>query len=80
MMSYIPFQAPWKKIVRSPPFWALVTLHFSEAWVLTSMTTFIPLYMDDVLKFSIKEVRSSWWLHNVIKTSTKLFFKEICCR
>ncbi|XP_071109858.1 sialin-like [Haliotis cracherodii] len=48
-------KAPWIKIVRSPPFWALVTLHFSEAWVLTSMTTFIPLYMDDVLKFSIKE-------------------------
>ncbi|XP_046580036.1 sialin-like [Haliotis rubra] len=46
---------PWMKIFKSPPFWALLTAHISQTWIETTITTFIPMYMNDVLKFKIEE-------------------------
>ncbi|XP_071109664.1 sialin-like [Haliotis cracherodii] len=46
---------PWMKIFKSPPFWALLTAHISQTWIETTITTFIPMYMNDVLEFKIEE-------------------------
>ncbi|XP_046572201.1 sialin-like [Haliotis rubra] len=44
---------PWMKTLRSMPFWALVVNHVSHSWIMSSIQTFLPMYMSDVLKFDI---------------------------
>ncbi|XP_071109828.1 sialin-like [Haliotis cracherodii] len=44
---------PWRKTFRSLPFWALVVNHVSHSWIMSSIQTFLPMYMNDVLKFEI---------------------------
>ncbi|XP_022344205.2 sialin-like [Crassostrea virginica] len=44
---------PWLKILSSGPFWGLLVAHMSHAFLFTTIGTFLPLYMADVLKFDI---------------------------
>ncbi|XP_069117339.1 sialin-like [Argopecten irradians] len=42
---------PWLRLIRSPPFWALLIAHMTHLYIFTVIGTFLPLYMEDVLKF-----------------------------
>ncbi|XP_055995999.1 uncharacterized transporter slc-17.2-like isoform X2 [Ostrea edulis] len=44
---------PWIKIVTSGPFWGVMIADMSDAFLVTTIGTFLPLYMSDVLKFEI---------------------------
>ncbi|XP_056001235.1 sialin-like [Ostrea edulis] len=44
---------PWIKIMTSGPFWGVMIAHMSHAFLFTTIGTFLPLYMSDVLKFEI---------------------------
>lgn len=49
---------PWGAIVTSIPLWAIVVAHFSYNWTFYTLLTLLPTYMNDVLGFSIQQVRS----------------------
>lgn len=46
---------PWRALLKSPPVWALVFAQLGHNWGLFIMVTDLPKYLNDVLKFSIKE-------------------------
>lgn len=65
-----PVSIPWLKVVTSPAVLAIIVAHTTNMWFLHSTLT-LPLYMKDVLKFDIKQVRrfvglqvSHYPLHN----------------
>ncbi|XP_046434551.1 putative inorganic phosphate cotransporter isoform X2 [Neodiprion fabricii] len=45
---------PWARILRSGPLWALVAGKVGHDWGFYTMVTDLPLYMSNVLKFSIQ--------------------------
>lgn len=45
---------PWRRILKSPPFWALLVTHSAQNWGFWTLLTEIPSYMKDVLQFDIK--------------------------
>lgn len=47
---------PWMKILMSGPFWGLLFAQMSHAFLFTTIGTFLPLYLADVLKFDIATV------------------------
>ncbi|XP_015114736.1 putative inorganic phosphate cotransporter [Diachasma alloeum] len=46
---------PWKAILTSPPFWALLVAHCGQNWGFSMLLTEIPNYMAGVLAFDIKK-------------------------
>lgn len=46
---------PWKKLLSSPAVIALIVAQIGHNWGFFIMVTDLPKYMNDVLKFSIKE-------------------------
>ncbi|CAG9831756.1 unnamed protein product [Diabrotica balteata] len=44
---------PWKDILKSVPFWAILVCHFGDLWGFWTMLTEIPTYMDKILKYDI---------------------------
>ncbi|XP_063989350.1 putative inorganic phosphate cotransporter isoform X2 [Diachasmimorpha longicaudata] len=46
---------PWKAILTSPPFWALLVAHCGQNWGFSMLLTEIPNYMAGVLGFNIQE-------------------------
>ncbi|XP_033764334.1 sialin-like [Pecten maximus] len=42
---------PWKKLITSGPFWAILTAHTAHGFIFTVIGTFLPLYMKDVLMY-----------------------------
>lgn len=48
---------PWRAIVTSGPLWAIVVAHFSYNWTFYTLLTLLPTYMNDILGFSIQQVR-----------------------
>lgn len=45
---------PIMKMLKSPPFYALLFLHFSDVWGVFFLLTSAPMFMNQVLKFDIK--------------------------
>ncbi|XP_070559139.1 sialin-like [Ptychodera flava] len=48
-------RVPWKKILTSLPFWAILMTHMCCNWGTYSLLTFLPTYMREILKFDIKQ-------------------------
>ncbi|XP_056640333.1 putative inorganic phosphate cotransporter isoform X2 [Diorhabda carinulata] len=44
---------PWRDILTSVPFWAILICHFGDLWGFWTLLTEIPTYMDKILKFDI---------------------------
>ncbi|XP_078048351.1 major facilitator superfamily transporter 9 isoform X2 [Augochlora pura] len=44
---------PWKKMLTSPPVWAIIAAHFSENWGFYTMLTQLPTFMSDILDFKL---------------------------
>lgn len=44
---------PWLQILRSGPFWGLLTVHMGYNFIATTMGTFLPIYLNDILKFDV---------------------------
>ncbi|KAK3104543.1 hypothetical protein FSP39_004610 [Pinctada imbricata] len=42
---------PWLKILTSGPFWGLLCAHVAHGFLFTTIGTFLPIYMNDVLRF-----------------------------
>ncbi|CAG9865515.1 unnamed protein product [Phyllotreta striolata] len=64
---------PWKDIVKSVPFWAILICHFGDLWGFWTMLTEIPTYMDKILKYDIASNSSlsalpylTYWLLNLV--------------
>ncbi|XP_023018358.2 putative inorganic phosphate cotransporter [Leptinotarsa decemlineata] len=64
---------PWKEILKSKPFWAILICHFGDLWGFWTMLTEIPTYMDKILKFDIKSNSTLsalpylvYWLLNLV--------------
>ncbi|XP_044011040.1 sialin-like [Aphidius gifuensis] len=47
---------PWKSILTSIPFWAIVVSHFCESWGSQTMVTQLPIFMHDILKFETEQM------------------------
>lgn len=47
---------PWKAIFTSVPMWALIIVHCGQNWGYWTLITELPTYMNDILKFNLKEV------------------------
>ena len=50
-------KTPWKQILTSGPFWAIVVAHCTYTWVTSWMMSYLPKYLSDILKFGVEEVR-----------------------
>ncbi|KOX74622.1 Putative inorganic phosphate cotransporter [Melipona quadrifasciata] len=48
-------RTPWKAIFTSVPMWALVIVHCGQNWGYWTLITELPTYMNDILKFNLKE-------------------------
>lgn len=48
---------PWKSIAKSLPFWAILLAHMGHNYGYETLMTELPTYMQQVLHFSIKDVR-----------------------
>lgn len=67
-------ETPWRQIVRSLPVWAIIVGHTCANFGTYLMLTSLPLFMDEVLNFNIKQVK----LRNFSIFSPK--FLEFCYR
>lgn len=47
---------PWKSIVTSMPFWAILIAHMGQNYGYETLMTELPTFMKQVLHFNIKEV------------------------
>ncbi|KAF3423458.1 hypothetical protein E2986_10536 [Frieseomelitta varia] len=48
-------KTPWKAIFTSVPMWALIIVHCGQNWGYWTLITELPTYMNDILKFNLKE-------------------------
>jgi len=48
-------KVPWKVLLRKPPVWALVSTTFSVAWMVWLFVAWLPTYLMETHKFSLKE-------------------------
>ena len=49
-------KTPWKRMLTSGPFWAIVAAHSTYTWVTSWMMSYLPKYLSDMLKFNVQEV------------------------
>lgn len=49
------YPVPWKKLLVSAPFWAILIAHTCNNWGWYMLLIELPFYMKQVLKFNIKE-------------------------
>lgn len=49
------YPVPWKKLLKSAPFWAILIAHTCNNWGWYMLLIELPFYMKQVLKFNIKE-------------------------
>lgn len=47
---------PWKEILKSKAFWALLITHSAQNWCFWTLLTEIPSYINHVLEYDIKSV------------------------
>lgn len=50
-----PLHYPWIKLLTSIPVWAVVSAHFAELWGTYTMTTQLPMFLNDVLHFNVQK-------------------------
>jgi len=50
------YNLPWKNVISSPAILSTFAAQFGTNWFVFTLQTGVSLYMDDVLKFSLKEV------------------------
>lgn len=48
-------RTPWKHLLTSKVSWSICIAHFTYGWVFFSMTSFLPTYLADVLKFNVSD-------------------------
>ncbi len=53
---------PLKAIFSSPPFYAILIAHVSKAYGDYTLLTEMPTYMEEVLHFSLKEVKKPTYI------------------
>ncbi|GFT69675.1 putative inorganic phosphate cotransporter [Nephila pilipes] len=46
---------PWKSIVTSIPFWALLVTHLGESWGFYTLLIQMPMYLSNILHFDINQ-------------------------
>ncbi|OQV24540.1 Sialin [Hypsibius exemplaris] len=44
---------PWRKILTSPPVWAIIFSHFGQNWGNYTLLTNLPTYMKNILRFEL---------------------------
>jgi len=44
---------PWKAMLTSKPVWAIIIAHFTENWGFYTLLTSLPMFMRDVLEYSL---------------------------
>lgn len=49
---------PWRAILTSGPFWAIVVAHICYTWVMSWIIAYLPKYLKVVMLFDVKDVRS----------------------
>ena len=47
---------PWLKILRSGAVWAIIVAHVSFTWVYSWILAYLPMYMEEVLRYDIAQV------------------------
>lgn len=51
-------KTPWRSIVTSLPFFAILVAHSGQNWGFWTLLTEIPSYMSSIMKYDIKNVRT----------------------
>ncbi|XP_005095619.3 uncharacterized transporter slc-17.2 [Aplysia californica] len=51
-----PLNTPWRKVMRSPAVWAILTGHVTHKWVLSFMLSYMPRYFADLFDFNFEMV------------------------
>lgn len=54
-LIYRPKRTPWKHFVRSPAVWAIALAHMCYGWMFYTISTMLPTYLAQVLKYNIAE-------------------------
>ena len=54
-ISSEPVRIPWKSFLTSPCVWGMCISHFALVWLFYTVNTAIPLFMQDIMFFKIKE-------------------------
>ena len=44
---------PWRAMLTSKPVWAIIIAHFTENWGFYTLLTSLPMFMRDVLEYSL---------------------------
>ena len=55
-MSPQPLPIPWKGILTSMPFYAILAAHVAQNWGFYTLLTEMPTYLQNILHYPIKEV------------------------
>ena len=63
---------PWKAILTSGPFWAILFCQTLETWGLYTLLHEIPTYMQNVLHFDMKQVSACVCETNFVYSKSKL--------
>lgn len=56
-----PPMPPIRSILRSVPFWALVVVHFGNAYGYYALMAGTPMYLSEIMGFAIEEVRGDFF-------------------
>ena len=65
-------RVPWKRILCSPPVWAISIASFAHNWVTYLTLTDLPLYFEDVLNMNISENGFFTALPNLVALFTQI--------
>lgn len=68
---------PVSEMFKSKPFYALLLLHFSDAWGVYFILTSAPMFMSQVLKFDLKDVGMLSSLPYIIRMISAILFGGI---
>uniref|UniRef100_A0A8C4Q3B3 Solute carrier family 17 member 5 n=1 Tax=Eptatretus burgeri TaxID=7764 RepID=A0A8C4Q3B3_EPTBU len=60
-----PQHVPWLEMSRSGPVWAICVSYFCYSWGFYTLLNCMPMYMNDILHFSIEEVCPQCVVHGI---------------
>lgn len=58
MQIFKDVPTPWRAILTSIPFWAILINHSGQNWGFFTLLTEIPSYMSSMLNFDMKDVKT----------------------
>ncbi|XP_063243532.1 sialin-like [Bacillus rossius redtenbacheri] len=65
---------PWKQILTSPPVWAYIVMGLPSQWMSSTLSTFTPTYMRNILHFNTAEIGNITAVSTIVSLTSSIFF------